>query len=83
MSTKSPSPEAAQKRVWKHEMKTLGRSYRKILSDALKARKSAERDLRAAHRKYDAIVKRLASQVPRATSAIERRVAILEGRIGI
>ena len=83
MPAKSLSPEAAQKRVWKQEMKTLGRNYRKILSDALKSRKAAARDVRTAQRKYAAIVKRIDTQVPRATAAIERRVAILEGRIGV
>ena len=83
MTKKSSSPEAAQKRVWKAEMKTLGRNYRKILSDALKAQKIAAQEVRAAQRKYAAVMKRIDTQVPRATAAIERRVAILEGRIGV
>jgi len=81
MTRKSTSPEAAQKRVWKSEMHTLGRNYRKILNDSLRARNAAARELRTAQRKYVAITKRIDAQVPRATAAIERRVAILEGRI--
>ena len=83
MTRKSASPEAAQKRVWKAEMHALGRIYRKILSDATKARKQAGRELRAAHRKYDALIKRINKSVPRECSSIERRVAILQGRIGV
>ena len=82
MTKKSSSPEAAQKSVWKAEMKTLRRNYRKILSDALKAQKIAAQEARSAQRKYAAIMKRIDTQVPRATATIERRIAILEGRIG-
>lgn len=82
MPRKSTSPEAAQKRVWKAERKTLGRAYCKVLNDANKAQKAAAKKLMAAKREYDATINRIDREVPKATKSIERRIAILDGRIG-
>jgi hypothetical protein len=71
----------AEKRVIKAEMKTLGRNYRKLLSDALKARKAAIKEITAAERRYKIAISRIDKAVPLATAIIERRIAILEGRL--
>ena len=82
MTTKTtPTIAAAEKRVIKHEMRTLGRAYRKILADAGKAGKSARREILAAERKFDQTLRRIDKSVARETKAIERRMAILEGRL--
>ena len=83
MPAKSKSPEAAQKKVWKAELKTLSRNRGKILSDAAKAERTATKEFAAAGRKYKAAIDRIKREVPKATKSIDRRIAILEGRIGV
>lgn len=82
MSAKSKSPEAAQRKVWKSELKTLASNQRKILADAARAEKQATKEFAAACRKYKASIDRIKREVPKATKEIYRRMAILEGRIG-
>lgn len=71
----------AEKRVITHEMKTLGRNYKKILSDALKAKKANKREMSLASKKFLSTDIRINERVERETKAIERRMAILEGRL--
>lgn len=82
MPRKSTSPEAAQKRVWKAELKDLTRNRKKILGDGHKARIAAVKRLRIAEREYSNAVAKIDREVPKATKSIDRRIAILEGRIG-
>ena len=81
MPAKKTTIAAAEKRVIKAEMKTLGRNYQKLLSDALKTEKAARKEFAVAQRKYKATMARIDKAVPRATAKIERRVAMLEGRL--
>jgi hypothetical protein len=84
MPAKKPeSHESAMRKMWKAERVTLGRTYCKILSDALKADKAAAKEFRAAQRKYQATRKRIDKAVPRQTAKIERRIAILDGKLGV
>jgi len=80
MSSKT-SIATAEKRVIKHEMRTLGRAHKKMLADALKADKAAKRELLSAQRKYRKTITRIDNSVKRESAAIERRVSILEGRL--
>ncbi len=82
MPRKSTSPEAAQKQVWKAELKDLTRNRKKILGDGHKARIAAVARLRIAEREYSNAVAKIDREVPKATKSIDRRIAILEGRIG-
>jgi len=82
-TSKSKTPEAAQKKVWKAERKALVRAYGKILNDANKAMKAASKKLKAAQREYEREMRRIDRDVPKATDKIERRIAILDGRLGV
>lgn len=88
MPAKATSHEAAQKRIWKAEMKQYGTLLKKTLSDAARAEREAKREVAAAqkkltasHKKYTATMKRIDKAVPLATADITRRISILEGRI--
>lgn len=90
MPAKSSSPEAAQKRVWKAELRTHQKNRQSMLRDFKKAHRLSEKECaqairsaqiaKAKHRK-DLI--RLGKSEARETAAIDKRIAILKGRIGI
>lgn len=83
MSAKSKSPEAAQQRVWKQELKTLEGNRRKVLRDHEQARTILEKAVIGAQSKLTAFDKRAAKTVPRTTRDIDSRIAVLRGRLGI
>lgn len=83
MPAKSLSPEAAQQRVWKAEVKDLQKRRRKVDRDfkrELTRLRKAELAALRARVKYELRVDRLR---PRAINDIDRRIGILNGRIGI
>lgn len=80
---KSLSPEEAQKRVWKSDLKTLEKQRRKVARDFTAARKPLKKAFLQARRKLDAFDAREEKLRPRAVANIDRRIGILKGRIGI
>lgn len=90
MKTKSTSPEAAQKKVWKAELKQLESARRKVSRDITaefnrseKDLKTLEKSLLSARKKHKATAIRLERQERRQLADIERRIGFLKGRIGI
>jgi len=83
MSAKTTSPEAAQRKVWKAELKSMTRARKKVLTDSQKAAVQNHKEWVAAQKKYKKSLDRITREVPKALQSIDRRIAILEGRIGI
>lgn len=77
------SHDAAQKRVWKQDLKQLESMRRKVGKDFDAARKPLERAFLTARRKLAAFDKREEKLRPRALAKINRRVSIVKGRLGI
>jgi Skp family chaperone for outer membrane proteins len=90
MKTKTISPEAAQKNVWKAELKQHLAARTKVSRDITaefkrseKALKTLERSVVAARKKHTATGVRLERLERRQLADIDRRIGILKGRIGI
>lgn len=83
MPAKSNSPEAAQRKVWKEELKTQQAAWRKICKDFRDEQKRLIAASEAAHREVLKFQKRAEKQMPRALGKIESRVAVLRGRLGL
>lgn len=88
MPSKSKSPEAAQRKLWRAEIKQQEAAARKVNRDfdaeqrALQKQiKAAEKLLSQANRKYAAFVTRRSKVVPKTLREIETRIAVLRGRI--
>lgn len=82
-SEPTPSHDAAQKRVWKSDLKQLESMRRKVGRDFDAARKPLYKAFLAARRKLDAYDKREEKLRPRAVAKIDRRIGIVKGRLGI
>lgn len=85
---KSKSPEAAQKKVWKAEIRDQENAAKKLNKDfdaeqrtIRKQITAAEKALSAANRKYARFVARRSKVVPATLREIETRIAVLRGRI--
>lgn len=78
-----PTHDAAQKRVWKSDLKHLETMRRKVGRDFDAARKPLYKAFLAARRKLDAFDKREEKLRPRAVAKIDRRIGIVKGRLGI
>ena len=87
MSAKSSelpaSHDAAQKKVWKADLKQLESMRRKVGRDFDAARKPLYKAFLSARRKLDAYDKREEKVRPRAVAKIDRRIGIVKGRLGI
>ncbi len=83
MPAKSTSHEAAMRKVWKAEIKTLDSSRHKVTRDFNAARGKLVKAAQAAAKKLTAFDKRAAKQQPRALANIDRRVGILNGKLGL
>jgi uncharacterized protein YlxW (UPF0749 family) len=95
-SKKSTSPEAAQNKLRKAEIRELEKARKNVLksvdaeinqaarvvTSAAKIEAKAMRDLHAANKKYDRLVAKLETSQKRDLAQIERRIAILGGRVG-
>ena len=79
----SASPEAAQVRVWKAELKDLAKQRRKVIRDFTTAWSQLNKAAKAANRALAVFEAREKKTKPRALASIDRRVGILHGRIGI
>jgi hypothetical protein len=90
MPTISQSPQAAQKRVWKAEIRAMQAAGKKVSKDIhsaiLQARKehqAAAKQARSLHAKWLNLAVRLGKTEERQTAAIKRRIGILNGRLGL
>ncbi len=83
MSAKSTSPEAAQKKVWKAEIRVHEKARRKIRADFRNEQKRLIADCKRADKALDRFMLRVEKQLPKEEAAIDRRIGILKGRIGI
>jgi hypothetical protein len=90
MPAKSKSPEAAQRKVWKAELKSLEANRRKVAKDFVSARKEAQaavimarKSLNAANASAARLHARHLKLEPAALRNIDRRIAILNGRLGV
>jgi hypothetical protein len=88
MPAKSKSPEAAQRKVWKADIKQFEAAARKLNKDFEAEQKAlrkgieqAEKALGTANRKYTAFVARRSKVLPARLREIETRIAVLRGRI--
>lgn len=82
MPAKTTSPDAAQKKVWKAEIRSLEQNRKKIRRDFREEQKRLFKACDAADRALRAFDKRVEKQLPKAEADIDRRVGILKGRIG-
>lgn len=82
MSAKSKSPEAAQQKLWKAELKTLAANRRKVAKDFDQQLKAAIKLVDDAMAKLTRLEARVAKAKPAALRNIDRRIAILNGRLG-
>lgn len=88
MPSKSASPEAAQKRVWKAEIKDLEKARGKVEKDFETGRRLAFAEMTKANKaaalaqkNYNDLLKRHDKKRPRALASINSRIAILRGRL--
>lgn len=88
MSAKSKTHDAAQKKIWKQEAKSLEASLRKVSKDFQAEQKQrvaavakAEKALAAEQAKYTRFIARREKVLPKSIKAIETRLAIVRGRI--
>ncbi|MCW1883979.1 hypothetical protein OKA04_04515 [Luteolibacter flavescens] len=88
MPAKSKSHEAAQKKIWRAEIKQHEQSLKKVNADFVaeqrqrhKALGIAQKALAAEERKFARFTARRAKILPATIREIETRIAILRGRI--
>ena len=88
MSAKSKTHDAAQKKVLKHEAKTLEARLRQVAADFQGEQKQrvaavakAEKALAAEQAKYTRFIARREKVLPKSIKAIETRLAIVRGRL--
>lgn len=83
MPAKTTSPEAAQKKVWKAEIRDHEKARRKIRADFRNEQKRLIAASEKAHKAVLRFMARAEKQLPKAEAEIDRRVGILKGRIGL
>lgn len=90
MTNKTVSPQAAQAKVWKNEIKTIEKNLRKMTRDKVAEFNrsdrhcvKAERAARAIRQKHLAYAQKLSRSYDRESAQACRRIAILKGRMGL
>ena len=90
MPNKTVSPEAAQQKVWKCEIKTIEKNLRKMTRDrGMELLRSgrhcekAEKAARAIRKQHLAYALKLSRSYDRESAQACRRIAILKGRLGL
>lgn len=90
MTPKTKSPEAAQKKVWKAEIRDHQKAAAKVIKDFDAEERRLHSETKKAYRTYRALEVKLSKfrrgreiKQPRSLAAIERRIGILKGRLGI
>jgi vacuolar-type H+-ATPase subunit H len=77
------SPEAAQRKVWKSEIKTHEKAARQIKTQFRNEQKKLISESLAAHRAVVKFQQRAEKQMPKLLGNIDTRIAILKGRLGL
>ena len=83
MPSKSPSPEAAQRKIWAAEIKTHEKAARKVQADFRKENNRLIGIAVAAQFTVEKFQRRTEKQLPKQLQSIDRRIAILKGRLGL
>jgi phosphoenolpyruvate-protein kinase (PTS system EI component) len=83
MSAKTTSPEAAQKKVWKAELRDHQKAASKVKADWRNEQKRLIAACESSRKALDRFMARAEKQMPKQLNAIDRRIQILKGRIGI
>jgi fructose-1,6-bisphosphatase/inositol monophosphatase family enzyme len=83
MPAKTTSPEAAQRKLWKAEIRTHEQAARKIKSDFRAEQKRLHKQYITAKTALEKFDRRAEKQMPKQLSSIDSRIAILKGRLGI
>jgi hypothetical protein len=90
MPAKKTSPEAAQRKVWKAEIKQLEANRRKVAKDFKterdKAAKASFHAQKVADKLYADFIRirgRHQKAEPRALKSFDSRIAVLKGRLGL
>lgn len=83
MKTKPKSHDAAQRKLWKAELKQLHAAGRKVAQDYAAELKRLEGEVSKAKRKLDQFRARAEKQTGRAFDKIDARAAVLRGRLGL
>lgn len=83
MPAKSSSPEAAQNKLRKLEIRDLEKTRRKIRADFRIEQKRLIKESDTAHKAVLKFMARAEKQLPKLEADIDRRIGILKGRLGI
>jgi hypothetical protein len=83
MPAKTTSPEAAQRKIWKAEIKTHQKAASKVKADFRNEQKRLIATCEAANKALDKFMARAEKQMPKQLSSIDSRIAILKGRLGV
>jgi hypothetical protein len=83
MYSKSKSPDAAQRKVWKAELKQLDAAGRKIAGDFLREQKRINAELKKAEKAFADFNRKSGKRYTAARSKIDSRLAVLRGRLGL
>lgn len=85
---KSATHDLAQKKLWKQDLKTLGKRLSQVSRDFDAEQKKraaavakAEKNLAGEQRKYTRFIERREKVLPKSIKDITQRMAILRGRI--
>ncbi len=81
MPSKSTSPEAAQKKLWKIEASDLRKVRRKISKDFDAEQNRLRQESATANKKLTQFIVKRAKSEPKALADVDRRLGILNGRI--
>lgn len=90
MPSKTTSPEAAQRKVWKAEIRDHEKAASKVVRDFNAEELRLKREVSKTSKSHQTAMAKMlkfrgvrAKKEFRAVAAIERRIAILKGRMGI
>jgi len=80
---KSTSPEAAQRKAWKAELKQLDAAGQRVADDFVREQKRLYADLKKAEKAVAIFERTCAKRYAAARRKIDTRLAILRGRLGL
>lgn len=83
MPAKSSSPEAAQNKLRKVEIRQLEQQRRKVRADFRNEQKRLISDCTKADKALTKFMVRVEKQLPKEEAYIDRRIGIIKGRLGI
>ena len=80
---KTTTPDAAQRKAWKAELRSLETQRRKIRADFRNEQKRLIKEAEKAHKAVQKFMARVEKQLPAREAEIDRRAGILRGRLGL